>query len=341
MTPKDFAYDFPPELIARYPSQKRDDARLLVLNRRTGERAHKRFSDICSYFKKGDVIVLNNSKVFPCRLAARRPGGARQELLLLYKIERPKTWRVLINNSRKVKAGEQFKFDGLTVTILDGTGNERRARLEYSRNLLAILERIAEVPLPPYLKRRAEAIDTDRYQTVYAEKYGSVAAPTAGLHFTHELLERLSAKGVILTYVTLHVGPGTFTPVRTPRIKDHSMHTEYFSIPEETAQVINRAKRDRRPITAVGTTTTRALESAAKKQLTGLKPVSDSTALFIYPPFKFKIVDRLITNFHLPQSTLLMLVSAFAERELVLKAYQEAVDKKYRLFSYGDAMMIV
>jgi len=347
VTPKDFSFEYPQDLIARYPADKRDHSRLLVLNRETKDLEHKTFTDICDYFNKGDVIVFNDSKVFPCRLVTKRRTGGKQEILLLRKTESsPKTiWSVLINNSKKTKPGDKFEFDNLTITILDEQGNERTAELEYKGKLFDILNKIAHVPLPPYMNREDEAIDKSRYQTVYAEKNGSVAAPTAGLHFTPELLDKLRDKGVIFTHVTLHVGPGTFLPVRAENIADHKMHTEYYTITQDCCDIINAAKKEGRKVTAVGTTTTRVLESLAAPEtpstLKPLQPQSGQTNIFIYPPFNFKIIDRLITNFHLPESTLLMLVSSFAERKFVLSAYGEAIRNKYRLFSYGDSMMIL
>ncbi len=370
---KDFSYHLPKELIAKYPCDKRDGSRLLTLDRKTKETGHGTFKDITKHFQKGDVLVFNDSKVFPCRLITKRKGGGRQEILLLHKLspdEQPldarhqtrdtnqkyELWSVLINANKKVKAGDQFEFNDFTITILDNTGAERNVEIAFNGDLMSLLEKEGKIPLPPYIDRETEEEDKTRYQTVFAKEKGSTAAPTAGLHFTEEILQQLRAKGVIVTYLTLHVGPGTFLPVRVENIAEHKMHTEYFTISNECCDIINQAKKNGRRITAVGTTTTRVLESISTSQdmggpdyhpVTGghrdpplLKPQSGATDIFIYPPYEFKIVDRLITNFHLPESTLLMLVSAFAGRESILKTYQEAIEMNYRLFSYGDVMMI-
>lgn len=350
---KDFSYHLPETLIAKQPVAKRDASRLLVLNRKTGHTEHKQFLDLYKYFQAGDVLILNNTRVFPCRLLTQRKTGGKQEILLLNKsgaIPSPQggegdfstnteRWRVLINASQRVRAGDRFDFDGLSVTLLSSEGNEREALLEFEGSLWDILDRIGHVPLPPYINRPDQQSDHSRYQTVFAKETGSVAAPTAGLHFTPELLNRLKQKGVETVFLTLHVGPGTFLPVRTKNIEDHKMHAENYSVSAETCDTINRAKKEGRRVTAVGTTPVRVLESLALKS-ESLKPETGWTDIFIYPPFTFKVVDRLITNFHLPESTLLMLVSAFAGRERILEAYQEAIRQKYRFYSYGDAMMI-
>ncbi|MBF0105952.1 MAG: tRNA preQ1(34) S-adenosylmethionine ribosyltransferase-isomerase QueA [Deltaproteobacteria bacterium] len=350
LSPKDFSYTFPPDLVARYPAQKRDLARLLVLHRGTGQREHKNFTDVVNYFGKGDVLVFNNSKVFPCRLVGHRKTGGRQEILLIRPLAgevkvrgtqaKHQPWQVMINASRKVREGDEFLFDDLKITIKDSGSNTRAVLLEFKGELARLLKKTAAIPLPPYIDRETEEGDRKRYQTVYARVTGSVAAPTAGLHFTRGIIDKLKKKGVICTEVTLHVGPGTFLPVRVPSVKKHRMHAEIYSVSQDCCNIINRAKKDGRPVTAVGTTTTRVLESLALKQKT-LSAHQGETDIFIYPPFKFKIVDRLITNFHLPESTLLMLVSAFAGREQMLSAYREAVSQRYRLFSYGDAQLIL
>jgi S-adenosylmethionine:tRNA ribosyltransferase-isomerase len=342
---KDYNFAFPDKLIAKYPKDKRDTSRLLVLDRATNIIKHKEFTDIIDYFSAGDVLVLNDSKVFPCRLITQRKTGGRQEILLVRKIETSEsageeTWQVMLNANRKVKKGDVFEFEGLTLTLINEGGPERLARLQYEGDLFSVLDKIADMPLPPYIQRGTEPLDKNRYQTVYANPVGSVAAPTAGFHFTDELLAQLKAKGVIVTYVTLHVGLGTFLPVRSEDVTQHDMHEEFYSLTEETCNAINDAKIAGHKVFAVGTTATRVLESAAEKELP-LKPESSSTKLFIYPPHEFKLIDHLITNFHQPESTLIMLVSAFASREVLLNTYQEAVSKEYRLFSYGDSMLIL
>ncbi|MCP5465006.1 MAG: tRNA preQ1(34) S-adenosylmethionine ribosyltransferase-isomerase QueA [Deltaproteobacteria bacterium] len=351
LSPKDFHYNFPDELIAKHPKDKRDESRLLALNKTTKQIAHEQFKDILSYFNKGDVLVMNNSKVFPCRLRTTRSTGGKQEILLIEAQAEAKQhddhleqkWLVMINASKKVKAGDEFHWKGLSITITSEEGNQREALLKFKGDLFAVLESIASLPLPPYMQRDEESDDRQRYQTVFAKNTGSVAAPTAGLHFTPEILDALKNKGVQLCEVTLHVGPGTFLPVRVDNITEHKMHHENYSLSQETADIINLAKQEARLVTAVGTTTTRVLEAAAQNTNSNpalLTAQSGSTSIFIYPPYEFKIVDRLITNFHQPESTLLMLVSALAGKDLILKAYKEAISLKYRLFSYGDAMLI-
>lgn len=339
----DFSYPYPKGLVAKYPLPQRDASHLLVLNTHSRSLSHHVFSDIPDFFKKDDVIVLNDSKVFPCRLLSRRKTGGRQEILLLKKIANPDKWSVLVNASHKVKAGDRYEFSGLNVTILTDSGNERQARLEHAGNLMVILNRVADVPLPPYINRPVEENDKERYQTVYARNVGSVAAPTAGLHFTPDLIEKLRRKGVHVTHVSLHVGPGTFQPVKAADPAQHEMHAEYFDLPEECCALVNWARKNKKPVTAVGTTSVRVLEHAAALSKNGAEivPRSGVTRLFIYPPYHFRLVDRLITNFHQPRSTLLMLVCAFAGREFVLRSYEEAVKNNYRLFSYGDAMLVL
>lgn len=358
---KDYSYTYPADLIALYPTQKRDESRLMILNRKAQSWKHKNFSNIVDYFQAGDVLVLNNSKVFPCRLETKRQTGGRQEILLLHKMPEDELepsqlfheesldsarfhnrelWKVMINNTRKVKLGAVFEFENLRITIMSENSNKRLAWLEFNGSLLETLEKEAQIPLPPYIQRKNETLDKERYQTVFAQNTGSVAAPTAGLHFTQNILNQLKEKGVLITYVTLHVGLGTFLPVRSDDITQHQMHSEFYTITQDSCDLIQQAKSQNKKITAVGTTSVRVLESAAQDSIP-LKTQSGETDIFIYPPYEFKIVDQLITNFHQPESTLLMLVSAFAERELILQAYQEAIEKKYRLFSYGDCMLIV
>lgn len=345
----DYNYAFNESQIALHPVARREDSRLMVLGRQHQTIAHKNFCDIAQYFVPGDVLVLNDTKVFPCRLVTTRQTGGRQEILLLNSLEplpdaqnappRHQNWRVLLNASKKIKTGDVFEFPGLRVTIVSGDGNERTARLDYEGALMDVLAQNADMPLPPYIRRSNVTEDRQRYQTVFARDSGSVAAPTAGLHFTLELLETLRQRGVIVVTLTLHVGPGTFLPVRTLDITQHRMHTERYAISPQACDAINAAKSEGRRVTTVGTTSTRVLESLAQTRAE-IKAGQGETDIFIYPPFRFKIVDRLITNFHQPESTLLMLVSAFAGREFVLNAYAQAVSANYRLFSYGDAMLI-
>ena len=356
---QDYAYSFPPELIAMAPADQRDESRLLVVNREKQSLQHQTFKNILDYFVAGDVLVLNNSKVFPCRLLTERATGGKQEIFLLRQVDAtantthlklgvaPKDkhfsnseiWEVMLGPNSKVKAGDVFSFAGLRVIIINDPEQTRLAQLEFNGDLFTLLQNIAHVPLPSYIKRPDTDQDTQRYQTVFAKTQGSVAAPTAGLHFTPEILEALQKNGVEILPVTLHVGLGTFLPVKTADITQHKMHTEFYSVEPEVWQKILQAKTDKRRITAVGTTSVRVLESLASitPPLTaGLQ----QTNIFIRPPYEFQIVNRMITNFHQSESTLLMLVSAFAGREFILSAYAEAIKQRYRLFSYGDAMLI-
>lgn len=336
----DYDYHYPQELIAKYPKDKRDHSRLLCLNKSTGHSTHHDlFTKITEYFEEGDVLVFNNTKVLPCRLKTKRATGGKQEIFLI-KEQKEKTWEVLVNSNKKVRKGDVFKFQDLSIEFINTpTENPRLVKLDYEGNLQKTLEKIAQVPLPPYMQREAEENDFKRYQTVYAKHIGSVAAPTAGLHFTDELIQKLKSKGVITTEVTLHVGLGTFLPVKTNDIKNHRMHHEFYQINQKACDIINHAKAIGKKVTAVGTTTTRILETLGTKSIY-LKPEYGETNIFIYPPYEFKIIDRLITNFHQPKSTLLMMVSAFSSREMIFTAYEEAIKNNYRLFSYGDAMFI-
>lgn len=352
----DYCYSYPENQVARYPLDKRDASRLMVLNRVSKTIHHQKFSDISSFFEAGDVLVINDSRVFPSRLVTTRETGGRQEIFLLHpqsgvmNVAPTNHWRVKVNASRKIKKDDVFTFNELKITFCDDhddTQETRLVELKYHGDLSEVLKRVGHVPLPPYLGREDETNDHERYQTIYAREMGSVAAPTAGLHFTSEILATLKAKGVIMVPVTLHVGLGTFLPVRTKNITGHKMHNETFFLSNFSREIINQAKKDGRRITAVGTTTTRVLESLADDDcindthfLRDMENSWQTTSIFIHPPYEFKIVDRLITNFHQPESTLLMLVSAFAGREFVLSAYQEAIKKQYRLFSYGDCMMV-
>lgn len=340
MDKKDFYYELPPELIAQQPLKDRASSRLLALNKNTGEIEHKTFKDILSYLKKGDCIVLNDTKVLPARLIGqRKQTGANVELLLLTRKDLDK-WETLVKPGKKAKVGDRIVFgDGkLEAEILEIIeGGNRIVQFYYNGVFEQILDELGQMPLPPYITQQLQ--DKNRYQTVYAKQQGSAAAPTAGLHFTPELLEQIKQKGVHIAFVTLHVGLGTFRPVKEQNILDHQMHSEYYVVEKQQADIINNAKKAGGRIIAVGTTSTRTLESIADEN--GLiKPCSGWTNIFLYPPYHFKTIDCLITNFHLPESTLIMLVSALAGRENVLNAYAVAVAEKYRFFSFGDAMFI-
>ncbi|MFH1238914.1 MAG: tRNA preQ1(34) S-adenosylmethionine ribosyltransferase-isomerase QueA [bacterium] len=345
MKPADFNYNLPAGLIAQTPMPTRDKSKLMVLNRDSGQMEHKIFKDIIFYLQENDVLVINDTKVIPARLyGMKEPGGAKIELLLLKKIEEPEIWEALLNPGRRVKIGSKIFFaKELTAEVL-AKKPDGKAIVKFSckGNFRKIIGKIGRMPLPPYIKRPAGEEDKKRYQTVFARKEGAVAAPTAGLHFTPSLLAKIKTRGVKIAPVTLHTGWGTFQPVRVENITEHKMEEEYFQISAESAQLINEAKKKGGRIIAVGTTSVRTLESAAEKIADGwkLKAGSGWTNLFVYPGYKFKLVDALVTNFHLPESTLLMLVSAFAGKELIDKTYQEAIRKKYRFFSYGDAMLI-
>ena len=334
----DFYYDLPEELIAQTPATPRDSSRLLTYDISTGEVKHEVFKDIINYLKAGDVLVVNNTKVLPARLYAKTENGGAVEVLLLKRLDMDE-WEVLVKPGRKCTVGKVLTVSeelALTVTGITPTG-ERIVKFKYDGVFEEILDKLGSMPLPPYIKAKLQ--DKNRYQTVYAKVDGSAAAPTAGLHFTPELLENIKKKGVEVAEVLLHVGLGTFRPVKEDIITDHKMHSEYYEIGEESAKTINKAKSEGRRIIAVGTTSVRTLESVADEN--GLvKPCHGNTQIFIYPPYKFKCVDALITNFHLPESTLIMLVSALAGREEVLNLYNTAVKERYRFFSFGDAMFL-
>ncbi|MBQ9096909.1 MAG: tRNA preQ1(34) S-adenosylmethionine ribosyltransferase-isomerase QueA [Clostridia bacterium] len=336
-----FDYYLPEELIAQTPLEKRDTSRLLKLDRQSGETQHGSFRDIKKYLKKGDCLILNDTRVIPARLYGQREdSGAEVEFLLLKRISTT-DWEVIVRPGKKLKEGRRVVFGGgkLKAEIIEvlETGN-RIARFEYDGVFENILEELGEMPLPHYITHKLE--DKNRYQTVYAKYDGSAAAPTAGLHFTPELMDEIRALGVNIAYVTLHVGLGTFRPVKVENIEEHEMHSEYYIMPEETAKIINETKENGGRVIAVGTTSCRTLESVADES--GLvRPCSGSTDIFIYPGYKFKLIDGLITNFHLPKSTLIMLVSTFAGRENTMNAYKEAVNEKYRFFSFGDSMIII
>lgn len=343
-----YRYHLPPELIAQYPPKKRDDCRLLCLNRQSGETVNYHFNDITSYLQNGDVLVINTSKVIPARLTGRKESGAAVEVLLLRELEEG-LWECLVKPGNRLKKGAGIIFsDDLQGTIAEHDKEGiRRVEFHYKKDFWQILNKIGKMPLPPYIKRDSEQQDFLDYQTVYASEKGSAAAPTAGLHFTPEILHELQNKGVIITNVILHIGLDTFRPVKAENILDHQIHREYCSVPIETADIINSAKKEGRRIIAVGTTSVRTLESFAVDRSGQLEEGiflgsgSQWSQLFIYPGFSFAIIDGLLTNFHLPESTLLMLVSAFAGYENILRAYKEAVRERYRFFSYGDAMLIL
>lgn len=344
----DFDYELPEELIAQKPSARREDARLMVVHRDTGRTEDKHFYDILDYLHEGDCLVMNDSRVIPARLfGTKEKTGARVEFLLIKRTEGDR-WETMVRPGRRLKPGDTviFSEDPLMKAHIEDYGNDgtRIVRFEYDGIFMERLEEIGSMPLPPYIERMAGEEDKDRYQTVYCREDGSVAAPTAGLHFTEEILQKAQEKGIETIYVTLHVGIGTFRPVKCENVEDHSMHFEEYHISEESAERINRAKREGRRIISVGTTSTRTLESAAFYDETHgcmqVKSGAASTGIFIYPGYEFKIVDSLITNFHLPKSTLLMLISALYDREKILDVYRQAIDKRYRFFSYGDAMFI-
>ena len=341
MKTQDFYFDLPPELIAQTPIIKRDASRLLVLPKEEGEVAHRHFYDLTDYLRPGDCLILNDSRVLPARLLGQRlPGGGACEVLLL--IDRgDNVWECLVRPGKRLRRGARVSFgDGkLKGEIVDELPDGNRlVKFEYEGIFLEVLDALGKMPLPPYIK--AELQDRERYQTVYSRVAGSAAAPTAGLHFTPELLEKVQEMGVSLGYVTLHVGLGTFRPVKEENILDHDMHSEYCVIPPETAELINRTKANGGRVICVGTTSCRTIESWAGED-GHMEPSAGWTKIFIYPGYRFKVLDGLITNFHLPESTLLMLVSALAGRERVLEAYKEAVAEQYRFFSFGDAMLIV
>ena len=340
MKTSDFYYDLPPELIAQTPLEKRDESRLLCLDKATGEWSHHHFYELPDFLRPGDCLILNNSRVLPARLLGRSlPGGGACEVLLLQD-KGDKVWECLVRPGKHLREGARVSFgDGeLTAEIAEvlPDGN-RLVRFDYEGIFLEVLERLGKMPLPPYIKEELQ--DQERYQTVYSKVNGSAAAPTAGLHFTPELLERIAAKGVGVGYVTLHVGLGTFRPVKEDEIEQHDMHSEYCTIPQETADLINRTKANGGRVICVGTTSCRTIESWAGEDGT-MTATGGWTNIYIYPGYRFKVMDALVTNFHLPESTLIMLVSALAGREHVLAAYEEAVRERYRFFSFGDAMFI-
>ena len=339
MNVSDFYYDLPEELIAQTPIEKRDESRLMVLNRKDQSIEHKQFKDIIDYLEPGDCLVRNNTKVIPARLYGKKVTGAKIEFLLLNQIEGD-IWESIVRPGHKLKPGTEVEFgDGiLKATVLDiMPGGTRKVEFKYEGIFNEILDKIGLMPLPPYIHESLK--DKDRYQTVYARYEGSAAAPTAGLHFTPELFEKLKQKGVEVANVTLHVGIGTFRPVKVENVEEHHMHSEHYYIKQEDVDKINNAKKNGKRVIAIGTTSCRVLETIADEK--GMvKPTEGDTQIFIYPGYKFKCLDGLITNFHLPESTLIMLVSALAGKEYIMKAYNEAVKERYRFFSFGDAMFI-
>ena len=340
MKTSDFDYYLPEELIAQTPVYPRDSSRLMVYDRNTDKVEHRRFYDIVDYLKAGDVLVRNNTKVLPARMFAFTPNGGKVEVLLLKRFNLNE-WEVLVKPGKKARVGANLTISSeLSLTVMDNIeeSGSRRVKFNYDGVFEDIISRLGEMPLPPYITEKLK--DQQRYQTVYAKVDGSAAAPTAGLHFTEELIEKIKAKGVEIIDVLLHVGLGTFRPVKTDDILSHHMHSEYYEIDEYAAERINKAKIEGRRVIAVGTTSVRTLESAADQN--GIvKAVKDNTEIFIYPPYKFKCVDALITNFHLPKSTLIMLVSSLSTREKTLELYNTAVQEKYRFFSFGDSMLVL
>lgn len=336
----EFNYELPEELIAQTPIEKRDESRLMILDKNTGKIEHKIFKDIIDYLEPGDCLVRNNTKVIPARLYGKKATGAKIEFLLLNRIEGD-IWECIVRPGHKLKPGTEVEFgDGiLKAKVLDVMeGGTRKVEFKYEGIFNEILDKIGLMPLPPYIHESLK--DNDRYQTVYAKYEGSAAAPTAGLHFTPELFEKIKAKGIDVANVTLHVGIGTFRPVKVENVEEHHMHSEHFYIKQEDADKINNAKKNGKRVIAVGTTSCRVLETIADEN--GMvKPTEGDTQIFIYPGYKYKCLDGLVTNFHLPESTLIMLVSALAGRDYIMKAYNEAVKERYRFFSFGDAMLIL
>lgn len=338
----EFDFDLPEELIAQVPLENRDASRLMVLNRQTGAVTHKRFNDVVEYLRPGDCLVLNDTKVLPARLfGIKEETGAKVEVLLLKQMENDH-WETLVKPAKRVKVGTEISFgDGQLKAVCTAAEEHggREFQFFYKGIFYEVLDQLGKMPLPPYIKEQLE--DQDRYQTVYARERGSAAAPTAGLHFTEELLERIRAKGVYIAFITLHVGLGTFRPVSADDVTEHEMHAEFYRMSEETASLLNRVRKEGGRIISVGTTSTRTLETITKKNNGSFEAGNGWTDIFIYPGYTFQGIDGLITNFHLPKSTLIMLVSALAGRENVLHAYETAVKERYRFFSFGDAMLII
>jgi S-adenosylmethionine:tRNA ribosyltransferase-isomerase len=339
---EEFDYALPPSLIAQYPSPHRGETRLMVLHRNQGTIEHREFPNILNYLHPGDLLVLNNTRVLPARLIGKKETGGRCELLLLPSWNgRQGDWEVLVRGSGKIKGKTRIQFnDGIEGKLEVGKHGKGEIVFSGQTEIADILQRIGHIPLPPYIKREDELLDRDRYQTIFAERDGSIAAPTAGLHFTRPLFQSLRDQGVKIAMITLHIGIGTFAPVKVNQVEDHTMEAEWIEMSEETAREIEEAKKRGAKVIAVGTTTTRALESFSDRE-GKLKSGGEMTSLFIRPPYRFRVVDGLVTNFHLPKSTLIMLVSAFAGKDFIGKAYREAIEKGYRFYSYGDAMLIL
>jgi len=339
---EEFDYHLPLSLIAQYPSSQRGETSLMILHRQTGVIEHQAFQDITKYLHAGDLLVMNDTRVLPARLIGKKETGGRIEMLLIPSWNGTKgEWKALIKGAGKVKRGARIQFEpGLQGQIEEVKAGKGRVSFSYHGEVTELLRKIGHVPLPPYIKRGDEPLDRERYQTVFAEREGSIAAPTAGLHFTRALLQSLKENGVRTTMITLHIGIGTFTPVKARDIEDHAMEAEWIEISEETAREIKAAKARGGRVISVGTTTTRALESFSDGN-GGVKSSKGMTSLFIYPSYRFRVIDGLVTNFHLPKSTLIMLVSAFAGKDSLMRAYQEAVHRKYQFYSYGDAMLIL
>ena len=342
MNVEEFDYALPPSLIAQYPPPERGQSRLMVLRRDSGEIRHRAFQDIPEFLRPGDLLVTNNSRVLPVRLIGQKEDGKKCEFLLIPpRSGIQSVWEALVKDSKKMKPGTRVRFGEDFYAIVEEVKNGKgKLRFPGTVAVTDQLQETGRIPLPPYIKREDEPLDRERYQTIFAENDGSIACPTAGLHFTQDLVLSLRALGVKMTSITLHVGVGTFAPVRTEQVEEHSMESEWIEISEETRQVIEQTRRMGGRVIAVGTTTTRALESFVDRD-GHLRSGNGLTSLFIHPPYRFRVVDGLVTNFHLPKSTLVMLVSAWAGRDVLLKAYMEAVEKKYRFYSYGDAMLIL
>jgi S-adenosylmethionine:tRNA ribosyltransferase-isomerase len=342
MRVEEFDYRLPTSLIAQYPSPKRGETSLMILHRQNGMIEHQAFQDMTQYLNSADLLVMNNTRVLPSRLVGKKETGGRVEMLLIPSWNgRKGEWQALIKATGKVKPWARIQFEqgleGEVEELKDGKG---RVRFASQGEVMDILQKIGHIPLPPYIKRGDEPLDRERYQTVFAERDGSIAAPTAGLHFTNALLQSLKENGVRTTTITLHIGIGTFAPVKARDVEDHAMEAEWIEISEETASEIEETKARGGRVISVGTTTTRALESFSDGK-GGMRSGQGMTSLFIYPPYRFRVIDGMVTNFHLPKSTLIMLVSAFAGKDLIMKAYQEAIRRKYLFYSYGDAMLIL
>jgi len=342
---KDFDYHLPKRLIAQFPLKQRDNSRLMVLNRERRGIEHKRFFQITEYLQEGDALILNDTRVIPARLFGRKDTGGKIELLLLSRVnEEDNLWECLINSHKVVKPCQKIQFDGcLQGEVIEKVGGGIfKVKFHFLEDFEELLEKVGKTPLPPYIRRYGteNGLDKERYQTVYARKKGAVAAPTAGLHFTEDLMKDIKGKGVGIGFITLHVGWGTFQPLRAQKVEEHTMHAEEYVISQEAADLVNQAKEKGKRVVSVGTTTARTLEFATHEKKR-LYPGKGRCDLFIYPGYRFKVVDTLITNFHLPKSTLILLISAFASREFILSAYRGAIERGYRFYSYGDVMMII